>query len=126
MDFSLSQLVLWQKLLLGYLVVGYCTQLPGVVFGHFLHLSRFRHLRQSGPFAKFVAGIAWLAYTTVLWPTPFLRVGLNMLAIELIVLGLIGSVLLVTVADTTPWILAVIAVITVLSPVLARRRGLRG
>jgi len=126
MELSLSQLALWQKLLLGYVVVGYCTQLPGVAFGHFLFLPHFRHLQQSDPLSKALAGIAWLVFTTILWPTPFLRAGLNMLAIELIVLGIIGSVLLVTVADSTPWILAVLAASTILSLALARRRGLRG
>jgi hypothetical protein len=105
---------------------GYSTQLPGVAFGHFLYLGHFRHLQQSGFLAKFIAGVAWLAFTTVLWPTPFLRAGLNMLAIELIVAGLLGSVLLVTVADTLPWIAAVAVGVTVLSLALAQRRGLRG
>lgn len=126
MDISLSELALWQKLLIGYLVVGYSTQLPGVAFGNFLYLEHFRHLQESGIFAKFVAGIAWLALTTMIWPTPFLRAGLNMLAIELIVSGLIGSILLVTIADTLPWIAATVVGVTMLSLALAQRRGLRG
>ncbi len=126
MEFSLSQLSMWQKLVLGYILVGYCTQLPGVAFGHFMFLPHFRHLQQSGPFTKFVAGILWLVFTTMLWPIPFLRAGLNILAIELIVLGLIGTVLLVTMLETIPWILGVVAAITIISLVLARRRGLRG
>ncbi len=126
MEISLSQLAIWQKVLIGYSVVGYSTQLPGVAFGHFLYLGHFRHLQQAGFFAKLIAGIAWLAFTTVLWPTPFLRAGLNMLAIELIVVGLIGSVLVVTIADTLPWIATVLAAVTVLSLALAQRRGLRG
>lgn len=126
MDVALSHLPLWQKVIIGYLVVGYSTQLPGVAFGHFVYLGHFRHLQPRGVFHKFVAAIAWLALTTVLWPTPFLRAGLNMLAIELIVVGLIGSVLLVTIADTLPWIAVVVAGLTILSLALAQRRGLRG
>ena len=126
MDFSLSHLALWQKVLLGYLLVGYCTQLPGIAFGYFLFIPRFRHLQQSSIFAKFIAGIGWLLFTTLLWPTTFLRVGLNLIAIELVVLGLIGTILLLTMAKTIPWIVGVIVAITIASLVLARRRRLRG
>lgn len=132
MEPSLSQLPLWLKALLIYLAIGYCTQLPGVAFGHFLSLPYFRRLRRrllpeglDAPLAetsmKILMGLVWLLITTPLWPMPLLRAGLNIIAMELVTIGLIGAILMLTVVDSITWLAIVVAAMTIVSLLLARR-----
>jgi len=77
-------------LIVTYLLIGFCTQLPGVVYGHFLQLSYFRSLQYSGLLTKFMVGIIWLIFTSVLWPIPFFRAGLNYIALERVAVGILS------------------------------------
>jgi hypothetical protein len=123
-DFTI--LPLWLRIFVLYLVVGYCVQLPGVVFGHFLNLTQFQQYRNSNILVKILAGIFWLVFTILFWPIPFLRVGFNILAIELIVTGLLASFIMFYAGTTFIIVIAIILVAGGLSVALARHRGLKG
>lgn len=115
---------LWCKLLFGYIMIGLCTQLPGVAYGHFLKMHRFYFLEDSGILAKMAVGIGWFLYSVVLWPTPFLRVGLNLIALQLVILGVMSSLVLAAYAKTGLVAGIVVLCAAGLSMILARPRGL--
>jgi len=122
-DFTALPLVL--KIFVAYFVIGYCVQLPGVVYGAFLNLQRFRQYQNSNLFVKISIGFFWLLYTILFWPRPFF-VALNILAIELIGFGLLVSFIIFYIGKTFIIVIAIILAAGVLSVALARRRGLKG
>jgi len=126
MDGNFTTLPLLLKIFVLYLVVGYCVQLPGVVLGHFLNLRQFQQYRNSNIIVKIFVGIFWLVYTILFWPKPFLRIGFNILAIELIVVGLLASFIIFYIGTTFIIVIAIILAAGGLSVTLARHRGLKG
>jgi hypothetical protein len=126
MILDFTKLMLGQKLLLSYLLVGYATQCPAVYLGYFLYIDRFRHLKKSSFFVKSLAGLYWLCFTSILWPIPFLRAGLNWFAIELILVGIIGAILILAFATTFIKFILILFGITILCIVIARIRGIKG
>ncbi len=123
-NWDITTYPLWGKLLLGYIMIGLCTQLPGVAYGHFLRMPRFYYLEDFGILAKIAVGIGWLLYTVALWPTPFLRAGLNAIALQLVILGVMSSLVLAAYAKTGLMTSVVVLCSAGLSMILARPRGL--
>ena len=109
-----------RDLLLTYFLIGYCTQLPGFIYGHFLDLTYFTRLRNSGFLAKLVVGTAWLIFTIVLWPTPFIRTGLNYIALELVAIGVLTAYVIVKWASMSLLVALVVIIAGMVSIFLAR------
>lgn len=76
-----------------YLIIGLCTQLPGVVWGYFLMLPMFRGLAglNSGFETKLIVGVLWLIFSICLWPISFVLAGIRLLPVLLVALGLLSS-----------------------------------
>ncbi len=109
------------ELIITYLLVGMCVQLPGVAWGHFLRLRWFRPVADAGWPIKVLAGLPWLCFTAVFWPIQYLSGPLNLFAIELVALGLIGSILVCQFVPASCTLLVVVGC-AALSIFLARRR----
>jgi len=124
MTYDITTTPLWLKAAVSYLLVGFCTQLPGVLYGHFLMMRRFQILQRSSVMTKTLAGLGWLIYTTLLWPTPFLRAGINLIALQLMLLGVISSLVLVNFGSSLGKALGIVVIAGILAMVLARPRGL--
>lgn len=126
MAIHLQNLPLPVQVIVCYLLIGLCTQLPGVVYGHFLHLSQFRQYASSGFATKFGVGVRWLVFTTVLWFVPFLRAGVTWISLALVALGLATSITVLWIAHTLQGALGAAVIGGLLSLVVARRYRLRG
>lgn len=107
-------------LILTYLLIGFCTQLPGVIYGHFLQLPFFCHLQYSCFLTKFIVGIFWLIFTSVLWSIPFLFSGLNYIALELVAVGVLSAYIIVNWASTPLTATLTVVVAGVVAIFLAR------
>ena len=120
-----SDLPLGLKVLLAYALIGVCTQIPGTLYGHFLR-GPLRQYAGAPPLVKMILGLYWLAISVSLWPRPFLAAGLNLIALELLGVGLIASVLILHFASTWSMAGLIACLAPVAAVVIARRRGLRG
>ena len=106
-----ANLPLWSKIIIVYLMIGFCTQLPGVVYGFFLSLQRFQNLASARLGTKIIVGILWLVYTTFFWPIPFFRAGLNIHALKLAGIGLLGGILILHHGVTEPHLIVSIGIV---------------
>ena len=124
-QWEFSTAPMWAKVLVAYLLVGWCTQLPGALFYRRYvprHLIREGYERR-GARILLETPIGWLLFTVLLWPVPFVRAGLNVVALALILVGVVCSVALITYVTTLLQALVAVAIATSVSLLLARPRG---
>jgi len=97
------------KLLIYYLMIGWCTQLPGGLFRRYLPLWMLRENYDShGTRALLDTPFVWIPFTILLWPIPFLRVGANRSALVLVVVGVLSSAALISYITTLSGALVVV------------------
>jgi hypothetical protein len=65
----------------------------------------------------------WIPFTILLWPVPFLRAGLNLVALGLIVLGVLAAAGLIWYVTTIAGAGGVVLLSGLVSLFLARPRG---
>ncbi len=115
---------IWLKMLIFYLLIGWCTQLPGGLFRcyprRWVVLDNFE---RHGARALLDTPFAWIPFTILLWPVPFLRAGLNVVALALIVVGVLSSVAIVGYVTTVLGAVLVVLLAGLVSVYLARPRG---
>lgn len=110
----------FSNLLLIYLMIGVCTQLPGVIFGYFLNINYFRKFKKANLFTRLFAGIFWLVFTIIAWPIPFIRVGINKIAFMLMSIGFISSLIILEVTTTLLSDSIIFLIATSISLIIAR------
>jgi len=113
----------WLKILITYLLIGWCTQLPGGLF------RRYRPFRivldnyeRHGARALLDIPFIWIPFTILLWPVPFLRVGLNWVALVLVTVGVVSSVVIIGYVTSVLGVILVVVLVGVFSVFLARPR----
>ena len=96
MQWELQTAPMWLKALVTYLLIGWCTQLPGAIFyRRYLPLRLvFDGYERHGARVFLETPIGWGFFTVLLWPVPFVRAGLNLIAVALAFIGLVCSLAL--------------------------------
>ena len=96
MQWELQTAPMWLKALVMYFLIGWCTQLPGAIF-----YRRYLPLRlvldgyeRHGARVFLETPIGWILFAILLWPAPFVRAGLNLIAVALALIGLVCSLAL--------------------------------
>lgn len=108
-----ANLPIWGKVVIIYLMIGFCTQLPGVAYGYFLRLRHFQWLFTAPLAIKIVVGLLWLVYTIPFWPTPFLRARLNIHALEMIVIGLLAGLCIINHRVIEPHLVVTVSIVII-------------
>jgi hypothetical protein len=92
----------WWHLVLIYLLIGFCTQLPGdILYRRYLPPRLIREgYERHGARIFLETPIVWIPFTILFWPIPFLRVGLNYIAVELLAVGILSAYIVIKLAST--------------------------
>ena len=112
----------WWHLVLTYLLIGFCTQLSGdILYRRYLppRLIREGYKRHGARFFL-ETPIVWIPFTILFWPIPFLRVGLNYIAVELLAVGILSAYIVIKLASTLWADALTIIIVGVISVFLAR------
>jgi len=129
MQWELQAASMWVKALITYLLIGWCTQLPGAIFyRRYLPLRLLREGYERHGICIFLeTPVGWIPFTILLWPVSFLRAGLNLVAVALVVAGVLSSVALIGYVTTVLGAVLVIMLAGLVSMYLARlqRPGFR-
>jgi len=124
MQWELHSAPIWIKALITYLLIGWCTQLPGAIF-YRRYLPRWLvgdGYERHGLRIFLERPIGWIAFTVFLWPVPFVRGGLNLIGVVLALIGLVCSLVLTIYAKGFWEAVGAVVIATVLSLFLARPR----
>jgi hypothetical protein len=125
-SFDLQSAPLWVKFIVVYFLIGWCTQLPGGLFRPYKHRwAVSRNYALYGSRALLDTPFVWIPFTILLWPVSFLRAGLNLVALGLILLGVLAAAGLIRYVTTIAAAGGVVLVSGLVSLYLARPRGRR-
>ncbi len=127
MQWELQAASIWVKALITYVLIGWCTQLPGAIF-----YRRYLPLRLLGEGYErhgirilLETPVGWIPFAILLWPVPFLRAGLNLVAIELVIVGILSSVALIGYVTSLLGAVLVVILAGLVSMFLAKPRKSR-
>ena len=114
----------WWHLVITYLLIGFCTQMPGgILYRRYLPPRLIREgYERHGSRIFLETPIVWVPFTILFWPIPFLRVGLNYIAVELVAVGILSGYIVIKLAPTL-WADALIVIIAAVLPVFLARPG---
>lgn len=115
---------MWVKAFITYLFIGWCTQLPGGIFYRcYLPLRLLGEgYKRHGIRIVLKTPVGWIPFTILLWPVPFLRAGLNLIAVELVMVGILSSVVLIGYVTSLLGAVLVVIIAGLVSIYLARPR----
>jgi hypothetical protein len=125
MFLDLSSAPLWLRFAIVYLLIGWCTQLPGGLFRTYKRWwAVSRNFELYGSRALLDTPFVWIPFSILLWPIPFLRAGLNRAVLALVAVGIISSVVLIGYVTTVLGAVLVVIVAGLVSVYLVgpRRR----
>ena len=124
MEFNLQTAPTPLRWLTLYLMIGWCTQLPGGLFRRYQPAWMFLdNYERHGARAFLELPFIWIPFTILLWPIPFLRMGVNLPVLVSSGVGVLSYAVLINYVNTLFGASIVVVLAGCVSTYLVRPRG---